>query len=56
MSKRENTMNEAYELALNRRIGGLMPYSLNESSRRVGKLRKAKKRTKAAKRRKNETN
>lgn len=50
MSKPNLTREEAYELALNRRIGGIMPENLYECSRRPQSRRKAKKRTKEARR------
>jgi hypothetical protein len=49
MSKSDLIIEQAYDLALNRRIGGIMPYNLYESSPRPKPRRKARKRTKAAK-------
>lgn len=49
MSKSNLSIEQAYELALNRRIGGLMADNLYEQSRRDKPRRKARKRTKSAK-------
>lgn len=50
MSRSHLTQQEAYEKALYRTCGGLMPNNLYEQSRRSKPRRKAKKRTKKAKR------
>ena len=44
---KHQTMEQAYEKALYRRIGGVMPENLYEQSRRDKPRRKARKRTKA---------